>query len=296
MKLVSKIVVAAVITLLIIFALILNSSITFPESISTFMEVMPRQKWILTKGAEGQLASVLIDHKTGYSSNFSITQFDRGESMSFEFLNSMKTKKMLLEGDTIGFVFSSDLALLNTRLEGELEMANAQIASKKSGEKESLVKEAQEKLAHAEIKLAAKKSTFNRTEQLYKKELISVEEYEAVVWSIKQLELERDIYKSQLESITSGVKIEDVKLIESSAKMLKRQLASLNQRQNSFTITTPISGVVNSSFSPDTLLSVLELDTIVLKTPIRTAEIGRFKEGTKVRIVIPILEKKLKVN
>src|SRR5512143_2208560 len=55
-----------------------------PYSIHTYFEVNPLQKWILSRGTEGQLVSSIIDYKLAFANNLTVVQFKRGESMNFE--------------------------------------------------------------------------------------------------------------------------------------------------------------------------------------------------------------------
>ena len=272
----------AVFCVIVLFLLV--SGIKVPHSIHIFAEVHPLQKWQIVKGTDGQLTSTLIDYQTGFSNAFGVTQFQRGESMVFAFTESMKNKKELKAGDSIGVIRSSDVEENIVRLEGELSVAKAELAANKTGEKQPLITEAKNRLEFANAKLGQKKDTFQRNEQLFKKGFLPTEKYETDLWEIKQLEIEISIYQSQLEAITSGLKPETIKLLESRITALTNELDARKKRSNNFVVLSPISGIVNRSFSPDTILSVINLDKVVMNVPLKIAYMNTLKEGESVSV------------
>ena len=78
-------------TLLVSFFLILVLfEVRVPHSIRTYFEVQPVQRWVLSKGPEGQIISSVTNFKAGTSNNISIVQFERGEIMNFNFIPTME--------------------------------------------------------------------------------------------------------------------------------------------------------------------------------------------------------------
>lgn len=268
---------------LVVFFLLI-SGIKIPHSLNIFAEVHPLQKWQIVKGTDGQLTSALIDYETGFSNAFGVTQFQRGESMVFSFTESMKYKKEINAGDSVGVIRSSDVEENIVRLEGELSVAQAELEANKTGEKPPLITEAKSRLEFAKAKLGQKKDTFQRNEQLYKKGFLPQESYETDLWEIKQLEIEISIYQSQLEAITSGLKPETLKLLESKVIALSKDLETLKKRSKNFSVISPISGMVNRSFSPDTILSVINLDKVVMNVPLKIAYRNSLKEGESISV------------
>ncbi|MDP2300878.1 MAG: hypothetical protein Q8N03_00445 [Ignavibacteria bacterium] len=264
--------------------LLLISGIKVPHSLNIFGEVYPLKKWQIVKGTDGQLTSSLIDYEFGFSNVFGVTQFQRGESMVFSFTESMKQKHEISAGDSIGMIRSSDVEENIVRLKGELNVAIAELEANKTGEKLPLITEAKNRLEFAVAKLGQKKNTFQRNEQLYKKGFLTEESYETDLWEIKQLEIEITIYQSQLDAITSGLKPETLKLLESKISALTSELESLINRSKSFIVLSPISGILNPSFSPDTILSIVEIEKVVFNIPLKTNYRNAINEGDSISI------------
>jgi len=263
---------------------LLFSGIKVSNSLSVFAEVHPLQKWQIAKGTDGQLTSVLMDYETGFSNSFGVTQFQRGESMVFSFAQSMKNKKEIKAGDSIGVIRSSDVEENIVRLEGALAIAKAELTANKSGEKAPLITEAKNRLEFAKAKLGQKKETFQRNEQLYKKGFLPEEQYGTDLWEIKQLEIEISIYQSQLEAITSGLKPETLNLVESKIAALNNELEALKKRARNFVVVSPINGMINRSFSSDTILSVINIDKVVMNVPLKISYRESFKEGETISV------------
>lgn len=277
-------VIVGILIFCVIIFLLLISGIKVPHSLSIYAEVYPLQKWQIVKGTDGQLTSALMDYETGFSNVFGVIQFQRGESMIFSFADWMKSKKEIKTGDSIGVIRSSDVEENIVRLEGELSVAKAELEANKTGEKQSLITEAKNRLEFAKAKLGQKKNTFQRNEQLYKKGFLPEESYETDLWEIKQLEIEISIYQSQLEATASGLKPETITLLESKVIALSRDLETLKKRSKNFVVVSPINGNVNRSFSPDTILSVINLDKVVMNVPLKTAYRNNLKEGEFINV------------
>jgi len=277
-------VIIGVLAFIAVVVLLLVSGIKVPNSLSIFAEVQPLQKWQLIKGTDGQLTSVLMDYETGFSNAFGVTQFQRGESMVFTFAESIKNKQKVSEGDTIGVIRSSDVEENLVKLEGELSVAKAELQANKTGEKAPLITEAKNRLEFAKAKLGQKKDTFKRNEQLFQKGFLPQEQYETDLWEIKQLEIEISIYQSQLEAITSGLKPETLNLLESKITALSQELNALKQRAKNFVVVAPINGTISRSFSSDTLLSILNVDNVVVNVPLKVEYKDVLKEGSAVSV------------
>ena len=103
----SHIVIASLILLAAV--LITFHFVTVPMQISTYSEVFPKERWLLTRDNGGQLISNLIDYSKGQTTQYDISQFERGEFVSVDFLNSVKNKKEFTKGDTVVVMYSSEV-------------------------------------------------------------------------------------------------------------------------------------------------------------------------------------------
>jgi hypothetical protein len=280
----SKTVLSASLFTVIIISLLLIFEIRVPNSIYTYFEVHPQQKWILSRGNEGQIISNIIDFTSMISNNFTIVQFERGESMNFKLLPSVAVLSSVSKGDTIGIIKSSKLQERIIELEGELLIAKANLAARSTGEKQELIEEAKNKIKYSEAKIQEQRTLFNRADELVKKEYISKSEYELSLWNLKQYEIQNEIDKARLASLTSGSKTEDLHVLRSIINNYGRELNLQQNRLSDFVLTAPISGEILREYSLDTILAVNNISTLILTAPIRYEKTGFLLEGQKIFI------------
>jgi hypothetical protein len=255
-----------------------------PHSIHTYFEVQPVQKWVLAKGVEGQIVSSVINFKSGASNDISVVQFERGESMNFNFIPSIESKSSLVAGDTVGIVYSSRLQERLTQLRGSILIAQADLAAKGTGEKQDLIEVANKKIKYSEAKIQEKTLLFERAKELLKKEYISKEEYDISLWQLKQAEIENEINKAQLNVYLTGLKDEDLEVLKTTIDSHFGEIELLKKRLKDFVLTSPISGDILREYSKDTLLVVNNTSKFILYAPVRFENAQYLREGEQVQI------------
>lgn len=282
--------VPALILSVIVLVLILNLFIKPDLTIKTFCEVFPKEKWILTRGDNGQIISSVVDYTKGHTAEYSFNQFERGEYISLKF-SSNKNEKYVKRGDTIISIKSSELEDRLITVEGELQVAKANLKSQSTGQKESLIREAETRLNYTKEKIKEQKIKFSRISSLYEKELASREEYETEKWILDLLGIEKEIYEAQLQNLLTGVKKEELNLIKSKINSIESRLDFLKNRKKDLTIISPISGYKVNAFSPDTLLALINDNEVILNTPVKIEDIEFLKKNQNVKLKLNDFEK-----
>lgn len=277
--------------ILIVFVILLSLIIKPTLTIKTFSEVFPKERWILVGGTNGQLISSMIDYESGFTVQYNLNQFERGEQISLKYLFNYKEKKFFNKGDSILSIISSDVEDRLITLEGEYEVAKANLKSQSSGQKEALIKEAQNRLNYTEEKINEQKVIFQRINSLFEKGLISQQEYETQKWILDLLEIEKKINKAQLENISTGVKQEEIDLLKSQIASLESKLNFLKNRKSELTIISPISGYVSNIFSQDTLMTLINDREIILHAPVKISDLEFLKKGETVKLQLNDFEK-----
>jgi hypothetical protein len=269
---------------LILLLVLVLFEVKVPHSVRTYFEVQPVQKWVLAKGVEGQIVSSVINFKSGASNNISVVQFERGESMNFNFIPSIESKSSLVVGDTVGIVYSSRLLERLTQLRGAILIAQADLAAKSTGEKQAMIEEARKKIKYTEAKIQEKTLLFERTKELFRKEYISKEQYDASLWELKQAEIENEIDKAQLEVCLTGSKNEDLQVLKTTINSYLGEIELLKKRLKDFVLKSPISGDILREYSKDTLLVVNNTSKLILYAPVRYERTQYLREGEIVQI------------
>ncbi len=261
-------------------------NVEFPNSINTYCEVFPVTKWVVCKGTNGQITSSVVDYFSGLNTNYNISQFQRGETMSFCFDTKLLKNRFIKKGDTIGATCSSYLNEKIISLNGELKLAEAELEENKAGEKTPLVEEYEKRIKLSKLQLEQEKINFDRIEKLHEKGFVSEEEFLNEKAKIFQLQTEIEINQSILDSRKSGAKPQTINYLEEKIKSHKNNIAQLETHKNNLLITSPISGEVIRSFAPDTLLTVINNEQVVLKFPIKLNFLNQINEGDELKIII----------
>lgn len=282
--------VPALIISLLVLVLVLNIFIKPDLTIKTFCQVLPKEKWILTKGDNGQIISSMVDYTKGHTVQYSLNQFERGEYISLKFLSDSR-EKFINRGDTIISIISSEIEDRLISVEGELEVAKANLKSQSSGQKESMIREAETRLSYTQEKIDEQKVLFQRVSSMYEKGLSSQQEYETQKWILDLLEIEKEIYKAQFENLSTGVKDEEINFIESQINSIQSRLDFLKNRRNDLTIISPISGYIENVFSPDTLLTLINDKEVVLNIPVKLEDLEFLKKEQSVKLGLNDFEK-----
>jgi hypothetical protein len=282
-----------VVLFIVALIVILNLMVKPQLTVETFSQVMPREKWLLTRGTNGQVISSMIDFTRGFTTSYSLNQFERGEYVALDFVFNRNGRKYVSKGDTIIYIISTDVEERIISAAGDLAIAKATLKSLISGEKQALVEEAKARLGYNAKQIEDQKINVSRVEALRTKGLGSDVEYETQKWMLDLYEVERGIYKAQLDNLITGVKPEERELLTTQVNALEATLNSIRERMTKLAIVSPISGRVGVVYSPDTLMSIINDKEIVLHTAIKTKDIELFSAGQHLHLKFGDKEKKI---
>lgn len=267
-----------------ITCVVLFLPIRFSNSIESFGKIIPIRQWILAKGADGELITSMIDNKAGVNEGYNIIQISRGETMRFRINSSIVSDGSVAAGDTIGTVYSSDAEERLTALQGQLLTARAELAVGIGGRKESVVREVEQRLAYAREDADKQQRNLDRLQQLFEKELISIEEYEEAQGKANLLRIEIAIVEAELEAVTTGEKSEQINLFHSRIEALEQEIAILCERMRLFSIISPLAGKVSRCYSSDTLLIVSDVSEYVALIPVKLSDCSYVSQAQRVSI------------
>jgi hypothetical protein len=273
-----------VILIIVILGALLFLPIKIPYSISAYCKIQPARRWVLTIGTNGQLLATNFDYKEGVSDGIRATQFAREGTMNLKFDSLITSGNLIKEGDTIATIYSSDTEERLADLKGQVAIMQASLASNTTGDKESVIREYESKVAHAEEASSTQQLVVGRLKALLDKNLVSQQEYEIALGRQQLLDQEINIARSQLESAKTGVKPQEAELIKAQITALNEQMDAIRRRMESFSIISPISGKVSRSYSSDTLLVISDATNCVAIIPVRSNEFPYASLGQDVTI------------
>lgn len=256
-------------------------------------KILPSKEWVIYKGTDGRLTSLLTNYETGINQSYEVTLFDRGDAMRFNFNNQLHSGSSIKINDTIATVYSNEIERQIENLKGLIASSKASLILNATGEKESIINQEKNNLDYALKQAEEKKKILERTEALYKKGLVSLEEYEIIKGSYDLDEINIAISKARLESVKTGVKKEQVNLIKSQITHLENELDVLRKRSNSFTVTSPINGIISRRTDSDTLLTISDLSKFLVICPVKINDRKLISDSALIEIRFKGFEKNL---
>lgn len=282
-----RILIFAIIVIVLAALFVLARHLQLPYTISSRGMVLPMSEWTLKKTGDGTLASVYKDNLRNITSQFSITEFQRGDLAGFVINEAILNQKTISKGDTVGQVTSMAEEKRRIELLAELQVQHSLMQVHKSGEKPELVQMAREDLVKAENEYETQKKLTERQAALFEKAYISAQDYELSqnAYLVKKHEMNRA--RAHFEAISSGSKDEQLNYIRANIESLEMQLEQVTKRIDAFTVVSPISGKLierrNINGDQETILQAENNNTRLVILPIELHQLPYIKPGQTIR-------------
>lgn len=257
------------ILVLVIFTLLFALPINLEYKLKVQGKLLPVKEWMMYKGTDGRLTSILTDYKLGINQSYDVTLFDRGDAIQFVLSSALHSGASIRIKDTIALVYSNEIERQIENLKGQIISAQALLSLNLTGEKEAIINQEKNNLVYAEKKATEQKKILDRLEALYKKGLASQEEYEVAKGTNELNQINILIAESRLNSVQTGSKAEQISYIKSQISALEKELTVIKKRYEGFTLLSPISGVVNRKTNSDTLIIISDTTEFVIISPIK---------------------------
>lgn len=263
--------------ILLIFVLLLvvvAAFVDFPYYIRARGVVFPVEEWVLLKGSGGTLIHQHENYRNGIVHEYGSAEFQRGDTGKYIFNEALLEEGYVNKGDTLAWVYSSDVYLQLIALQGQLAYNQSLLEVYLTGEKPEDITLAENQIDLALQELETQRLLTQRNEVLFKNEVISPQEYELILNDLKVKELAVVIARSHLNSLLTGVKKEEVRLVESQIDALKSQIEQLNMHIGAFHLISPVSGNVIRErhfipeFGEEVILRVADFSTAMISLPI----------------------------
>ncbi len=271
-------------TLLLAGIALLVFPIQFPSFVSAYGRIKCAHEWVLLKGVDGQLSASVFNYETGVNEGYRASSFDRSSSVYFTLRPAMIPGRAISQGDTVGIVSSSETQERLVSLNGQLATAEGLLAVNASGEKAVVVKAAEQRLAIAERKKSEQEKVLARAKALFAQGLLPVGQYEAAENAMLGAYDDVAMRSAALEEARSGAKPEQLQLVHSNIAALKQEIAALEQRAATLTITAPISGRIVRSSAAEVLLTIADTSRYVAMIPVRLSDLARVALSPDARV------------
>ena len=238
--------------------------VRFPSGVTTYATITPAHRWELSRATDGQLVASAFNYESGMNEGFRVSTFSQGGSVYFSPHPSLAPGRAVAVGDTVGSIYSSEVAERLISLDGQLTAARGLLAVNTTGQKSAIVNEAEQRLKFAIRRRDEHRKTEERHQLLYDQRLIPQGEYDRVQNEANALQDEIAIAESNLESARTGAKPEQVELAQVNIAALESEIEALRRRAGTYTLTAPIAGTLTPSFSQDVLVTIVARDHVAL--------------------------------
>jgi len=269
---------------------IASSFIDFPYYVRARGVVLPVEEWVLLRGRGGTLMHLHENHRLGIVYEYGTAEFQRGDIGKYVFNDTLLSLGFVNKGDTLAWVFTSDIYTQIISLQGELDYNKSLLAVYRSGEKPEEISLARNQIELALQELETQQLLTARNEVLYKQEVISNQEFELIVNDLKVKEFDVVIARSRLDALLSGRKSEEIRLVESKMLALETQMQQLQQHIDAFHLISPVTGQVIRErhfvpeFGEEVVLRIADLSSLVVSLPVDYHEEPYLRIGQAVQI------------
>lgn len=249
-------------------------------------KILPAREWLLMKNNDGSVLTMFSDYLQGSVENYSVMSVVRGDAFRFDLMPSLKPGDIVDAGEAVIRIYSHELARELSRLSGELSVAKASLAAMKSGEKEAIAQEAERGLVLAKERAETEDLVFQRQDSLYQRRLISREAFELARSTSQMSAIEVAIAEARLQTVRTGAKPEEIRMIESQIEGLEAEIGVLSDQVGTLTLASPFMGVFQSFPGSDTLCTVEDTARVILM-PIPIIHLAEVAPGQSVKLRIP---------
>ena len=270
-------------TLILILLALFFLPVKVPYAIESVAKMLPAHRWILSRGNDGEILSNTENFLSGINNSYQRTSFERGESLILNLNSTLNNGDIVSKGDTLGLIYSSGQQENLIQLNGDLQVLNASLKASMSGDKNTEVREAQQRLAMAQSELNKQTKIVKRQKELLKKDIVAMEVYETAADELKILEKAVNVRQAEVESALSGKKDEEINQLKENIVAIENRISFLQQQVDSQNlIIAPFSGRIDRTFSNDTLLVVSNFDSGIACIPVPLEEADFIPKGGNV--------------
>lgn len=271
--------------LIVLFLVVLLSPIEIELKISSTGKILPVREVDIIRSQDDRIVMISRDNLSGVVTFYQTLSFGRGDAIKLAFRRPFKVGDKIMAGDTIAKIISADIEYQLVRLKGLVQTEMATLNVLKTGAKEEVIKEMENRLAYAKQQLDAQQRIFERMKILYEKNLISQQEYEVVESTLELYRINFNVVKSQLEAFKTGAKKEEIEASEVKIKALEDEINALLNKLNSFCFLSPVNGIVFKFSSSDTIISIADESEYVVISLFESRQIFDLKEGQDVEVI-----------
>jgi len=260
-KMTTYMVLGTVLVLLLIF-------IPFPQGASLKALVSASTQFQVLSNGSGAYSTLLKDMWKNQTINSTSLVPDRGGLLAYK-ANAAISQGSVMAGDTLGWLYSSTLSDRIINLEGNINTLKASLDFERSGNKATEIEAARLRLTYAKTRLEEQQKILERSRSLLDGKIIPQQEYDLEVRRERLDAIRVSIAEADLGSALSGAQTRKLDVYRSQIAHEEKKLALARDMLAQMTFVSPISGQLFFPVSEDTLLTIEQVDTLIVTLPIQ---------------------------
>lgn len=231
-------------------------------------KVYPLKEWKFSKGIDEGYWSQQYNYETDAMSDMRNYRFERGDIAELEIREDLQNVGQIIEGDTLAVIKSFFIENEITRLKNLREIERANLVVVSTGEKQSLVEQAQRQYDYALQEYDLQKKNFARQQSLFQDSVITAQEYDLAENALKLAEINTQVTLNALTSFQSGQKAPMVYMSEETINAYEKEIERLEAQMSRYTIVSPLAGIFAYDPVLEGVIKVSDNSRLVLKIPV----------------------------
>ena len=273
--------------ILILAIIVLFLPIKTDYSFDSTAKILPVKEWRLKRGQDDSYISELRNNKTDVLSLVKGYKFERGDISEIVLLKDMVSGSYSEPGDTLAYINSYFIENEITKLHNLKKIEQENMVVKLSGEKQPLIDEAVQRYNFARQQKELEEKNFNRYKKLYSDSIISTAEFEIYENAFKLAEINLEIANSEMISLKSGAKNEEIEYTRQKIEAFQREIETLERLKNEYFVTCPIGGVVSFNSTIEDIISINDTSQYVLMIPVKVNNVQYLDRISGIKFSIP---------
>jgi hypothetical protein len=252
------------------------------------------KEWKLSRGTEEGFWSQTYNYESDALGDFKNYRFERGDIAELEIKKDLKFDTPIKAGDTVAFIESYLIENQITQLKNqrEVEIANMNVVS--TGEKQSMIDQANREYNYAVQELDLERKNFARQERLYRDSVITPADYDIYENALKLAEIKTQVSHEQLVSLSTGEKDPVVNLSEQKIQAYEKEIEKLENQKAQYTISTPVEGLLSYNTEIGGIIKVSDMSRLLIKIPVAYQQASYLSSLYAVKFSTP--DNKIKVS
>ncbi|MCP4546235.1 MAG: hypothetical protein GY835_07195 [bacterium] len=270
--------------------ILLSAVISIDDNVSGVCELSPATMWTLSERRVGSYESKTVNLVSGEILQYRIYQFDRPACLDMDLGGTRDTSGNMIPvhvGQTVLTMKSSDLELEMAERTTALAEARSLLLTLQGGAKPEEIRHTTLGLERSRAELEAFSPQYERQQQLFADGIISDRMWEETSTQYRLLQMDISLGEASLDVISSDARPEDIAAAEASIEALENELIMVENMLSAQEIHSPISGYMHVNPDSGLVLSVADIDTLIVKMLIPQHVAFKIKRNQELRVAIP---------